>query len=97
MVKVGIVTDTTSCVPAELREKYGIRLVPVGLVIGGEYFKDTELTNEEFWKLFYQAKKQPTTNAAGSSKRLYHAQGGSIVARAGQDHRVYHGKSEGGR
>jgi DegV family protein with EDD domain len=64
MVKVGIVTDTTSCVPAELREKYGIRLVPVGLVIGGEYFKDTELTNEEFWKLFYAAKGSTTTSAA---------------------------------
>jgi len=64
MAKVRIVTDTTSCVPAELREKYGICLVPVGLVIGGQHFQDTELTNEEFWKLFYAANGSTTTAAA---------------------------------
>ncbi len=64
MTRVGIVTDTISCVPKELIQQYGIRIVPTGLVIDGKHYQDTELTNEEFWKLFFQAKQQPTTTAA---------------------------------
>ena len=64
MSKVGIVTDTTSCLPPELVAEYGIRIAPVGLVIGGQHYKDTELTNEEFWQLFYAAKGSSTTAAA---------------------------------
>ena len=55
MSKVGIVTDTISCIPRELVKEYDIRVVPVGLVIDGKGYKDTDLTNDEFWKLFYQA------------------------------------------
>lgn len=63
MPKVGIVTDTTSCLPPELVKEYDIRIVPVGLVIGGKHYKDTELTNEEFWRLFYAANGESTTTA----------------------------------
>ncbi len=64
MSKVGIVTDSTSCLPPELVRDYGIRIVPVGVVIDGEAYRDTELTNDEFWRLFYTAKELPTTTAA---------------------------------
>ena len=64
MSRVGIVTDSTSCLPPELIKNYGIRIVPVGLVIDGKLYRDTDLTNDEFWKLFYEAKDLPTTNAA---------------------------------
>lgn len=64
MAKVGIVTDTTSCLPRELVKEYGIRIAPVGLVIGGQHYKDTELTNEEFWRLFYAANGSSSTAAA---------------------------------
>jgi DegV family protein with EDD domain len=64
MPKVGIVTDTTSCLPQELVKEYDIRIVPVGLVIGGKHYKDTELTNEDFWRLFYAANGESTTAAA---------------------------------
>jgi DegV family protein with EDD domain len=47
-----------------MAKEYGIHIVPVGLVIGGKTYRDTELTNDEFWKLFYEAKGQTTTNAA---------------------------------
>ncbi len=63
MGKVALVTDTISCIPAELVKKYDIRIVPVGLVIDRQVYKDTELSNDEFWKLFYQAKEPITTNA----------------------------------
>ncbi len=64
MSKVGIVTDTTSCLPPELVKEYGIRIVPVGLVIGGKHYRDTDLTNEEFWRLFYAANGDTSTTAA---------------------------------
>jgi len=64
MSRVGIVTDTTSCLPPELVKEYDIRIVPVGLVIGGKHYKDTELTNEEFWRLFYAANGSTSTTAA---------------------------------
>ncbi len=64
MSKVGIATDTTSCLPPELVKEYGIRIAPVGLVIGGQHYKDTELTNDEFWRLFYAANGSSSTAAA---------------------------------
>jgi DegV family protein with EDD domain len=64
MPEVGIVTDTTSCLPPELVKEYGIRIAPVGLVIGGQHYKDTELTNDEFWQLFYAVNGDTTTAAA---------------------------------
>ncbi len=63
MSKVGIVTDSISCIPKELVKEYGIRIVPAGLVVDGKGYRDTDITNEEFWKLFYAAKEQPTTSA----------------------------------
>ncbi len=63
MSKVGIATDTTSCLPPELVKEYGIRIAPVGLVIGGQHYKDTELTNDEFWQLFYAANGSTSTTA----------------------------------
>ena len=63
MSKTGIVTDTTSCLPPELVKEYDIRIMPVGLVIGGKHYQDTDLTNEEFWQLFYAANGSTSTTA----------------------------------
>ena len=61
MSKVGIVADSSSCIPADFVKEYGIGIAPVGLVIDRERYLDTELPTEEFWKLFYKAKQLPTT------------------------------------
>ena len=63
MSKTGIVTDTTSCLPPELVKEYDIRIMAVGLVIGGKHYQDTDLTNEEFWQLFYAANGSTSTTA----------------------------------
>jgi DegV family protein with EDD domain len=63
MSRVTIVTDTVSCLPANLVKEYGIYIIPVGLVIDRKCYPDTELSNEEFWKLFNQTREQITTNA----------------------------------
>jgi DegV family protein with EDD domain len=64
MSKTAIVTDTVSCLPSDLVKEYDISIVPVGLVIDRKNYRDTELPNEEFWKLFNNTKEPITTNAA---------------------------------
>jgi DegV family protein with EDD domain len=64
MSKVGIVTDSTSCLPPELIEEFDIKVVPVGVTLDDRTFMDTDITAEEFWKLFKAAKNLPTTHAA---------------------------------
>ena len=61
MSKVGIVTDSASCVPEKFQKELDIRVVPIGLVIDGKRYKDNELTNEEFWWLFHLSKRPVTT------------------------------------
>lgn len=63
MSNVAIVTDSTSCLAPQLIKEYGIHIVSVGLVIDGISYRDSDLSNDEFWTLFYQAKKLPTTSA----------------------------------
>ncbi|MDD5701675.1 MAG: DegV family protein [Dehalococcoidales bacterium] len=67
MPEVAILTDTVSCLPEELVKEYRINIIPVGLTINRKIFLDTEITNEEFWKLFYQAQEPVTTTAANPS------------------------------
>jgi len=64
MVQVGIVTDSTSCLPAELIHQYNIRVVPAGFSIDNKPYRDQiDITNEEFWRLFKKARHLPTTSA----------------------------------
>jgi DegV family protein with EDD domain len=67
MSKVGIVADSSSCIPAEFVKEFGIGIAPVGLVIDRKRYLDTELSTEEFWKLFYKAKELPTTTGVNPS------------------------------
>jgi DegV family protein with EDD domain len=53
MAKVGIVTDTISCLAPEKVEEYGIRQVPVSLNINGKEYRDlVDLSPDNFWKMF---------------------------------------------
>lgn len=65
MSKVAIITDSISCIPANLVKEYDIKIIPVGLVIDGRCYLDTEITNEQFWKLFNATRAPVTTTAAG--------------------------------
>ncbi len=71
MAKIGIVTDTTCCIPPGLIKEYDIRMVPVALVIDGKVYKDQfDITPAEFWKKFKVAKELPTTAAANPEEFL---------------------------
>jgi DegV family protein with EDD domain len=64
MSQVAIVTDTISCIPADLVAEYSIQIIPVGLVINRKNYLDTRITNEEFWNLFEKTAEPITTTAA---------------------------------
>ncbi len=65
MSKVGIVTDSTNCLPSELIREYDIRIVPVGMVIDGNPYRDlVDITLDEFQGMVNDLEKQPTTTAA---------------------------------
>jgi DegV family protein with EDD domain len=64
MSRVSIVTDTIACLPVELVKEYGITVVPIGLVINGQTYRDQmDMTNDEYWQQF-DAMKTFTTNAS---------------------------------
>ena len=70
MKKVAIVTDTTACIPQKLVTKYGIEVVPVGLIFEDKSYRDgMDITPSEFYTLLKQADKLPTTS--GSSPGPY--------------------------
>lgn len=65
MSKVGIVTDSTNCVPPELIKQYDIRVVPLGLVINGKAYRDQiDITPAEFYRIYKDLKEMPTTSTA---------------------------------
>lgn len=62
MSKVGIVTDSTNGLPAELIKEYDIRVVPYHLIMEGEdYVDQVDITPAEFWRCFSSLKEIPTT------------------------------------
>jgi len=66
MSKVGIVTDSSCCLPGEIIKEYGINMAPVHLIIEGKDYRDqVDITPSEFWRMFRGLKESPTTSAAG--------------------------------
>ena len=65
MSKVGIVTDSTNCLPPELIKEYDIRVAPLGLVIDGKDYRDqVDITPAEFYRIYRGLKEMPTTSTA---------------------------------
>ena len=52
MKKVAIVTDSTSCLPPELVDRYGITIVPLVVVYEGKDYRDgVDMSPNEVYKL----------------------------------------------
>ncbi|MFC4101003.1 DegV family protein [Paenibacillus xanthanilyticus] len=63
MSKVRIVTDSTSDIPAEMREQLGIELVPLKVIFGEETYLDgITLSPEQFYDKLQRAQSLPTTS-----------------------------------
>lgn len=59
---VCIVTDSTSDIPAHIAEELGITVIPLVVTVGGESFKDGDITLEEFFRRMNAAPQLPTTS-----------------------------------
>ncbi len=61
---VAIVTDSTACLPPDLAERYGIEIVPVHLVVGGQSYADSATADTSgFYERLRSSGEQATTAA----------------------------------
>ncbi|MFC1910795.1 DegV family protein [Chloroflexota bacterium] len=68
MAKVGIVTDTTNCLPPELIKEYEIKIAPMTYTMEGKTYRDgVDITQDEFYKI-YKTLTQPTTSTGVTTK-----------------------------
>jgi DegV family protein with EDD domain len=65
MAKVALVTDSTSYIPKDIREKYPITVVPQVVIWEGQtYEDDVTITPEQFYTRLRTAKVMPSTSQA---------------------------------
>jgi DegV family protein with EDD domain len=65
--RVAIVTDSTSDLPAKLRERLGIAMVPLNIHIGSEAFRDQiDLSTDEFMQRLAETEDMPSTSQPSS-------------------------------
>src|SRR5690554_3623334 len=63
MAQVRIVTDSTADIPLEIRERFGIRMVPLKVHFGNETFHDSvDISSSEFYQKLSQSTDLPTTS-----------------------------------
>ena len=59
-----VVTDSTADLPDEWRSRYGIEVVPLKVLFGGETFRDrVDMTDAQFFERLAASSKLPTTSA----------------------------------
>ncbi len=59
-----MVTDSTSCLPPDLIEKYQIEVLPVGLVLEGKHYRDNiDITREDICQRLDSLDEKPSTTA----------------------------------
>lgn len=62
-MKIAVMTDSTSYIPAKIREELNIHMVPLSVVFGEEsYREEIDITSEEFYKKLKENKALPTTS-----------------------------------
>lgn len=66
-MKIAVVSDSTSDIPAELAEQFRIHIVRNMMLIDGRSVEDGKgITREEFYRMLPQMKELPTTGTASS-------------------------------
>ncbi|AKM20423.1 DegV family protein [Anoxybacillus geothermalis] len=62
-MKIAIVTDSTAYLPKDVRERLGIRMIPLSVIFGDEtYREEIDMTADEFFVKIKQNPKLPTTS-----------------------------------
>jgi DegV family protein with EDD domain len=75
-MNIGIVTDSTSDLPGNLADQYGIRVVPAFMVINGQSLEDGhDISREELYRQLPGMETSPTTAApsSGTFQEIYEA------------------------
>lgn len=68
MAKVGIITDSISCLPPKIIKKYNIRIIPIALNIDSKPYRDgVDIQADGFWDMF-PGVKEFTTGAPALSE-----------------------------
>ena len=63
-MKIGLVTDSTSDIPADLAGQYGIQIIPAVVNINGKSYSDgLEISREEFYTRLPQLDPPPMTSS----------------------------------
>lgn len=63
MNKTAIVTDSTSYIPSDIRNEYGIAMVPLNVMFGDDmYQEETDITTTEFYEKMKTTEALPTTS-----------------------------------
>ena len=63
MRKVGIVTDSTACIPDELVEQYDICIVPLMIIFEGKSYRDgIDISPGEVYRIMRRRENLPTTS-----------------------------------
>jgi len=74
MGRIAVVTDSASCIPAELVREYNIHVVPFRLAWDRQVFRDgLDMSAAEFYRRFRQSPVRPTTSqpSVGEFATLY--------------------------
>ena len=67
--KVRVITDSTSDLPASLREQHGIEVVPLTVQFGGESFRDgVDITPQQFLSRLVASDTLPTTSQPSTTQ-----------------------------
>lgn len=70
MSVIAIVTDSSACLPTDVIQRYGITVVPLALLFGGEVYRDGELAPDEFYTRLRDPAQEATTAAPGPGEFL---------------------------
>ena len=70
-MKVAIITDSNTCLPKDLVDRYGITVVPIQLAVDGRVYHDgVDITPSELYRLLPRAPVTPTTAAPSPGSYL---------------------------
>ncbi len=70
MTAVAIVTDSSSCLPADVLERYGIIVVPMTVQMGGETYRDSEMEAAQLYSELRTGQCSPTSSAPAPGEFL---------------------------
>jgi DegV family protein with EDD domain len=61
--KIAIVTDSTSDIPVDIQQKYGVEVIPLNVIFGDKNYKDgVTIKSKEFFEMLPTAAHHPSTS-----------------------------------